>query len=74
MTITDWLNDSTGVDERLDDHREPTKSSLLEKVRLFLLRRRINAMLRRTVAPTGYDDVGTLPPRLMRDIGFTPPV
>ncbi len=40
----------------------------MERVRLLLLRRRINAMLRRTVGPVHYEEAGKLPAYLLRDI------
>jgi hypothetical protein len=49
-------------------------SGLVDWLRLFLLRRRINAMLRRTVGPVRYEDPRTLPPHILKDIGLQPPM
>ena len=78
MTIQDRLQtnassaESRGYD--LDLLPIARKPSLMERVRLFVLRRRINAMLRRTVGPVHYEEAGKLPAYLLRDIGITPPM
>lgn len=78
MTIQDRLQtnassaESRGYD--LDLLPIAHKPSLMERVRLLLLRRRINAMLRRTVGPVHYEEAGKLPAYLLRDIGITPPM
>jgi hypothetical protein len=76
MAIADWFAGSSTQLEALErTGPEPdTTPSLMERVRLFLLRRRINAMLRRAVAPVRYENAGALPPHLMRDIGLPPPM
>lgn len=78
MTTQDRLQtnassaESRGYD--LDLHPIEHKPRLMERVRLLLLRRRINAMLRRTVGPVHYEEAGKLPAYLLRDIGITPPM
>lgn len=49
-------------------------TGLMTWLRLFLLRRRINAMLRRNFGPHRSEDARTLPPHLLRDIGLQPPM
>lgn len=77
MTIQDRLQtnasstESRGYLDLLPIERKPT---LMERVRLLVLRRRINAMLRRTVGPVHYEEAGKLPAYLLRDIGITPPM
>jgi hypothetical protein len=46
---------------------------IMDRVRLFLLRRRIDAMLRDTVGPVRHADARNLPSYLLRDIGLQPP-
>lgn len=75
-----WLKDSpTGTGESRDLYLEaspaqPTRSGWLDWWRLFLLRRRINALLRRTVGPLRHEDASRLSPHILRDIGLQPPM
>jgi hypothetical protein len=77
MTVHDWQHH----DKAVADRREPLarrsaslRSRLVNWLRLFVLRRRINAMLRQSVGPVRREDVATLPPHLLRDIGLQPPM
>ena len=78
MTTQDRLQASASTAESrgydLDLLPIARKPSLMERVRLFVLRRRIDAMLRRTVGPVHYEEAGKLPAYLLRDIGITPPM
>lgn len=78
MTTQEWLiNDEAAAEsgERLDLRAGRAHgSSLVDWVRLFLLRRRINAMLRRTIGPVRYEDPRSLPPHILKDIGLQPPM
>ena len=48
------------------------KLGVFERFRLFLLKRRINAMLKRTVGPHPIGRVTHLSPHLLKDIGLPP--
>ena len=60
--------------QRIEIYPTRERFNLVDWFRLFLLRRRINAMLRRAVPPIRYEDAATLPPHLLRDIGMQPPM
>jgi hypothetical protein len=60
--------------ERLELLPREQPSGFIDWLRLFLLRRRINAMLKRTVGPVRYEPAARLPPHLLRDIGLNPPM
>ena len=78
MTTEEWLKSTGTTAESRDRFDTPAAreqiSGPIDWLRLFLLRRRINAMLRSTVGPVRHEDAGKLPPHLMRDIGITPPM
>lgn len=80
MTTREWLR---GQDAAIDAaaigiHEQRFKPlpagkqrfSLVDWLRLFVLRRRVNAMLRRTVPPIRYEDARSLPPHILKDIGL----
>ncbi len=48
------------------------KLGFVERFRLFMLKRRANAMLKRIVAPVPIGRVANLSPHLLRDIGLPP--
>ncbi|MGV3491826.1 MAG: hypothetical protein ACO1OG_10935 [Devosia sp.] len=78
MTIEDRLLgidiSTTAIDHSAAEEARAPRSSIVEWVRLFLLRRRINAMLKRTVALPHYEDAARLPDHLRRDIGLMGPL
>lgn len=77
MTIQDWQrHDETVANSRehLELRPAPRSSVLVDWLRLFMLRRRIRAMLRQSVGPVRHEDVATLPPHILRDIGMQPPM
>jgi len=45
---------------------------LLDRLRLFILRRRADAMLRRTLRPFRTGSAAQLTPHLLKDIGLPP--
>ncbi|MDB5538849.1 MAG: hypothetical protein JWQ89_576 [Devosia sp.] len=78
MTTQEWLLSHEAAAESgehvdLRASRGPS-SGLVDWVRLFLLRRRIDAMLRDTVGPIRYEDPRSLPPHILKDIGLQPPM
>lgn len=75
MTTREWQRSNKAAERgtrHLDRRPAPGQrnSALLDWFRLFLLRRRIRAMLRRSVGPVRHEDAATLPPRILRDIGL----
>jgi len=63
--------------ETAKDHFEPRitrRATFMEWLRLMLLRRRIDAMLRKATGPAKYQSAATLPEHLRRDIGLMPPL
>lgn len=48
------------------------KFDLIERFRLFMLKRRVNAMLKRTLKPAPIGRVSSLSPHLLKDIGLPP--
>lgn len=77
MTVHDWQRHGKAVADRreqLAPRSASLGSTLVDRFRLFVLRRRINRMLRRSVAPVRSEDVATLPPHILRDIGMQPPM
>lgn len=78
MTTEEWLRTNEAAaesGEHLDLRAgKPGTSRLMDWIRLFLLRRRINAMLRRSVGPHRYEDPRTLPSHILKDIGLQPPM
>ena len=77
MTTEEWLQSRQAAGdsfERIELFPTRERFSLVDRFRLFLLRRRINAMLRRAVPPIRYEDAGKLPPHILRDIGLQPPM
>lgn len=77
MTVHDWQHHDKAVADRRE-HLAPRsaslRSTLVDWFRLFVLRRRINTMLRQGVGPVRCEDVATLPPHILRDIGLQPPM
>lgn len=77
MTTEEWLQSrEAALDsfERLELYPARERFNLVDWFRLFVLRRRINGMLRRTVRQARYDNAATLPPHILRDIGMQPPM
>lgn len=77
MTTEEWLQSrEPAADslERIEPYPVRERFNLVDWFRLFLLRRRINAMLRRAVPPIRYEDAGKLPSHILRDIGLQPPM
>ncbi len=69
ITIRDRL-DSARV-RQLAFNFEP-RVSLLERLRLFILRRRADAMLRDALRPYRAGNAAQLTPHLLKDIGLPP--
>lgn len=77
MTVHDWQHHDKAVADRrgqLAPRSASLRSRLVDWLRLFVLRRRINTMLRQSVGPARCEDVATLPPHILRDIGLQPPM
>ena len=77
MTTEEWLQSREPAADslkRIELYPVRERFSLVDWFRLFLLRRRINAMLRRAVPPIRYEAAETLPPHILRDIGMQPPM
>ena len=77
MTAEEWLESREAAADSPQPHEiYPTRErfNLVDWFRLFMLRRRINAMLRRAVPPIRYEDARKLPPHLLKDIGMQPPM
>jgi hypothetical protein len=77
MTTQEWLRrHEAAADsfERIELYPARERFNLVDWFRLFLLRRRINAMLRRAVPPIRYENASKLSPHLLRDIGMQPPM
>jgi hypothetical protein len=56
--------------ERELESEDERRFGLFERLRLFVLRRQANAMLRRTLRPVPIGRASDLPPYLRRDIGL----
>jgi hypothetical protein len=54
------------------DNEVERKLGLIGRFRLFMLKRRINAMLKRTAGPHPIGRVAHLSPHLLKDIGLPP--
>lgn len=54
------------------DSEVERKLGLFEQVRLFMLKRRANAMLKRIVGPHSIGRAANLSPHLLKDIGLPP--
>ena len=77
MTTEEWLQSQEAAAdsfERIELYPTRERFNLVDWFRLFLLRRRINAMLRRAIPPIRYEAAETLPPHILRDIGMQPPM
>lgn len=66
------LRDRDGRIERTLEPGVERKLGLVERLRLFMLKRRANAMLKRTVGPHPIGRAANLSPHLLKDIGLPP--
>lgn len=60
--------------QALETSEHEIRRGLLALVRLYLLRRRANALLRRTLRPYRAGSAAQLSPHLLRDIGLPPDI